>query len=146
MCFIFLATLGFLNQHLLTPVVQDWLYLVSNSIILVLNSLLLRHAAQKWMYFVSHTILGVLNVLKQARNLSIANFDRSEMTEKQLASKAHFSSFLQLNSFSFTIKLCERAQSYKNFKFEAGKKSQKQQRGFQRQSFTKKLRITLGFM
>ena len=126
MCFIFLATLGFLNQNLLAPVVQDWLYLVSNSILLVLNSLLLRHAAQKWMYFVSLTILGVLNGRKLALYLSRPNFDHSEKIEKQLASKVHFSSFLQCNSFNFRLKFCQMAQSYKNFKLEATRKSQKQ--------------------
>ena len=64
--------------------------------------------------------------------------------EKQLPSKANFSHFFQLNCSNFRLKQFERPY-VKEFKFEWVWVELESKSGFQRQSVTKYLRLTLVF-
>ena len=65
------------------------------------------------------------------------------LSEKQLPSKTNFSTFLQLNSFNFRLRLCERSyQLVKEIKFEGVWGDVEAKNRFHRKSFTKCLRLT----
>ena len=70
--------------------------------------------------------------------------------EKQLPSKANFTTFLQLNCSNFRLKPCERGlkviKIVKEIKFEGFWGELGAKNCFQRQPFTKYLRLTLVFM
>ena len=92
--------------------------------------------------------LFLKNVLEQTWNSFMTNFNLSEKIERLLLSKANFHPFLQLNCSNFRSKLFEALElpNMSKNQVQRGLCGVRIKNVFERQSFTKYLRLALVFM